>query len=81
MIETFVGYNNEEKVIIMKAILNTAEVANKCNASVIKGNFLPHYPHLNGMSEDDYLAEKTWEGLRKNILKITLIVTQIRKTY
>ena len=79
MIETFVGYNNEEKVIIMKAILNTAEVANKCNASVIKGNFLPHYPHLNGMSEDDYLAEKTWEGFEKKYPKDYPNRAQIRK--
>ncbi len=79
MIETFAGYNNEEKVVIMKAILNTAEIANKCNASVIKGNFLPHYPKLNGMSEDDYLAEKTWEGFEKKYPKDYPNRAQIRR--
>lgn len=62
---TFVGYNDKESEQIAQAIENTSEIANKCNAEVIKGKFLPHYPHLNGMSEDDYLAEKTWEGFEK----------------
>ena len=79
MIETFVGYSVDEKVQIMEAILNTAEIANKCNAQVIKGNFLPHYPHLNGMSEDDYLAEKTWEGFEKKYPKDYPNRAQIRK--
>ena len=69
MIETFVGYSNDEKVSIMEAILNTSEIANKCNAKVITGNFLPTYPKLDGMSEDDYLAEKTWEGFEKKYPK------------
>lgn len=62
---TFVGYNDKESEQIAQAIENTSEIANKCNAEVIKGKFLPHYPHLNGMSEDDYLAEKTWEGFER----------------
>lgn len=65
MIGTFIGYNDKENELIAQAIYNTSEIANKCNAQVIKGKFLPHYPHLNGMSEDDYLAEKTWEGFEK----------------
>ena len=65
MIETFIGYNQEEMIEIHKALNNTSEIANKCNAGCIKGNFLPHYPHLNGLSEDEYLEVKTWEGFEK----------------
>ena len=79
MKETFVGYTEDEYKEILKALENTSEIANKCNASVIKGNFLPHYPHLNGMSEDDYLAEKTWEGFEKKYPKDYPNRGQIRK--
>ena len=79
MMSTFEGYNHEEKAQILQAILNTSEVANKCNAKVIKGHFLPSYPHLNGMSEDDYLAEKTWEGFEKKYPKNYPNRGQIRK--
>lgn len=79
MMGTFVGYNVDEKEQIIGAILNTSEIANKCNAKVIKGNFLPHYPHLNGMNEDDYLAEKTWEGFEKKYPKDYPNRGQIRK--
>ena len=79
MMETFIGYDEKEKEQIMEALLNTSEIANKCNAKVIKGNFLPHYPHLNGMSEDDYLAEKTWEGFEKKYPKDYPNRGQIRK--
>lgn len=79
MIETFDGYNVSEKVSIMEALMNTSEIANKCNAKCIKGNFLPHYPKLNGMSEDDYLAEKTWEGFEKKYPKDYPNRAQIRK--
>lgn len=79
MIETFVGYNEKEMKQINEAMLNTAEIANKCNAKVIRGKFLPHYPHLNGMSEDDYLAEKTWEGFERKYPKDYPNRGQIRK--
>ena len=69
MIETFQGYTNKEIQEIMLALSNTSEIANKCNASVIKGHFLPTYPKLNGMTEDDFLAEKTWEGFEKKYPK------------
>ena len=69
MLETFDGYTTEEKIVIMEAMLNTSEIGNKCNAKVIKGKFLPVYPHLDGMTEDDYLAEKTWEGFEKKYPK------------
>ena len=69
MLETFAGYTVEEKTAIVEAMLNTSEIANKCNAQVIKGKFLPVYPHLDGMTEDDYLAEKTWEGFEKKYPK------------
>lgn len=62
MINTFEGYYKDELCAINEAIYNTSEIANKCNAKVIKGHFLPSYPNLDGMSEDDFLAEKTWEG-------------------
>lgn len=62
MIGTFVGYNEDETKMILQSLENTSEIANKCNAKVIKGHFLPSYPKLNGMSEDDFLADKTWEG-------------------
>ena len=79
MVETFVGYNQEEMSAIMEALENTSEVVNKCNAKVIKGHFLPSYPYLNGMSEDDYLAEKTWEGFEKKYPKDYPNRGQIRK--
>ena len=69
MKDTFVGYTSEELIMITNALYNTSEIANKCNAKVIKGNFLPHYPKLEGMSEDDYLATKTWEGFEKKYPK------------
>lgn len=69
MVETFQGYTNKEIQEIMLALNNTSEIANKCNASVIKGHFLPTYPKLNGMTEDDFLEEKTWEGFEKKYLK------------
>lgn len=65
MLNTFVGYTSTEKSVIYDAIQNTCDVADKCNAKVIKGNFLPHYPKLDGLSEDEYLAKITWEGFAK----------------
>lgn len=79
MIETFVGYTEDEMIAYKQALENTSEIANKCNAHCIKGNFLPHYPKLNGMSEDDYLAEKTWEGFEKKYPKDYPNRGQIRK--
>ena len=80
MHDTFVGYTEEEYKTIKKAIdITPSEIAKKCNAKVIKGKFLPHYPHLNGMSEDDYLAEKTWEGFEKKYPKDYPNRGQIRK--
>lgn len=65
MLESFKGYNEDETYEIAKAIFNTSEIADKCNTEIIKGKFLPTYPNLNGMSEDDYLAEMTWKGFEK----------------
>ena len=65
MIDTFVGYTSTEMEEIYKSIENTCEVADKCNAEVIKGNFLPHYPKLNGLTEDEYLEMITWQGFAK----------------
>ena len=79
MKETFLGYNEREMSEINEAIYNTSDIANKCDAKVIKGNFLPHYPKLDGMSEDDYLAEKTWEGFEKKYPKDYPNRGQIRK--
>lgn len=79
MINTFVGYNAQETEEILKSIHNTSEIANKCNAKVIKGHFLPTYPKLNGMTEDDFLAEKTWEGFEKKYPKDYTNRGQIRK--
>lgn len=79
MINTFVGYNAQETEEILKSIHNTSEIANKCNAKVIKGHFLPTYPKLNGMTEDDFLAEKTWEGFEKKYPKDYPNRGQIRK--
>lgn len=79
MIETFEGYNNQEKEYISQAIENTQEIANKCNAKVIKGKFLPTYPNLNGMNEDDYLEEITWKGFEKKYPKGYENRGQIRK--
>ena len=54
-----------EEEYIKRAIENTCEIADKCNAEVIKGNFLPHYPKLNGLTEDEYLEMITWQGFAK----------------
>lgn len=79
MLDTFIGYNKEETRMIEEAINNTQEIANKCTAKVIKGKFLPTYPKLNGMSEDDYLAEMTWKGFEKKYPKDYPNRGQIRK--
>lgn len=65
MVDTFVGYSESEKRDIEIAIANTAKVANKCNASIIRGQFLPHYPKLDGLTEDEYLEQLTWKGYAK----------------
>lgn len=79
MFETFKGYNMLEYEAINNAIQRTSEIANKCNTSIIKGNFLPHYPKLNGMTEDDYLAQLTWEGFEKKYPKDYPNRSQVRK--
>ena len=79
MVNTFQGYTDLENLEILKALENTSEVANKCNANVIKGHFLPTYPLLNGMTEDDFLAQKTWEGFEKKYPKDYPNRGQIRK--
>lgn len=50
---------------IEKAIKNTVEVAEKCNARIEPGRYLPPYhtiPH--GMTEGDLLEEEAMEGLK-----------------
>ena len=47
----------------------TQEIVDKCDAEIIKGKFLPTYPKLDGLSEDDYFKVKE-EKLNNNAKKL-----------
>lgn len=48
---------------IEKYLQNTIEVAEKCNARIEKGNFLPEFYNLNGRSSREVLVEYVKEGI------------------
>ena len=79
MLGSFKGYNDSESVAIAKSIVNTQEIVDKCDAEIIKGKFLPTYPKLDGLSEDDYLADMTWRGFEKKYPPSYPNRAQIRK--
>ena len=62
MYETF--YGNDDKDIL-EAINNTQEIADKCNASLVKGHYLPKYYNIpDGLTERYLLANKIMEGAK-----------------
>ncbi len=53
---------------IPEALLNTTEIAKRCNLSVTLGkNYLPDFPTPNGMDLNDYLAYSSNEGLAERM--------------
>jgi len=63
MIETFTGINTD---LIIEAMNNTAEIADKCTASFHKGNYLPKYHNIpKGETERTLLAKEIMKGARR----------------
>ncbi len=63
MIETFTGIQQE---VIIDAMNNTKEIADKCDASIKKGKYLPKYYDIpEGETERSVLVKKTLEGARQ----------------
>lgn len=63
MFETFVGIDPSD---VKQAMNNTIEIADKCNASFKKGNYLPSFYSIpEGITERKLLVEKTMEGARR----------------
>lgn len=70
MIETFKKTKSLPDEIIERALLNTKEIEQKCNARIEKGKYLPHYhtiPH--GMTEGDLLKKEAMDGIKRRGLK------------
>ena len=54
--EMYEGLNNLPIEYVKSAINNTTEIADKCNARIEKGNFLPHYHTIpEGVTEEHLL--------------------------
>src|SRR5690554_7761687 len=55
---------------LLRALRNTKEIEQKCNARIEKGKYLPHYhtiPH--GMTEGDLLEEEAMDGIKRRGLE------------
>ena len=64
MINTFTGIPND---IIIEALNNTSLIANKCNAQLYKGKYLPKYYDVpDGETERSLLVKKVIDGAKKN---------------
>ena len=51
-----------------EAVLNTVEIAKRCNYSLEFGDyFLPHFPVPDGLTAESYLATEAHEGLRQRL--------------
>ena len=51
-----------------EAIENTVEIARRCNLELTLGeNFLPDFPIPEGMTIDDYLSERSRDGLERRL--------------
>jgi DNA polymerase-3 subunit alpha len=62
MYETFTTLPKE---VVEEAVANTVEIANKCDARIEKGNYLPKYYDVpQGKTERDLLVERTMQGAR-----------------
>ena len=63
MYETFNGLPHD---VVKEAMENTVEIANKCNARIEKGKYLPKYYNVpEGKTERELLVELVMEGARK----------------
>ncbi len=63
MLETFIGIDPSDA---KQALQNTIEVADKCNASFKKGNYLPSfYSTPEEVTERELLVEQTMTGARR----------------
>lgn len=55
---------------ITRAIENTHIIADKCNARMEKGNYLPHYHTIpDGKSEEDILREQVTQRYKERVIK------------
>jgi DNA polymerase III subunit alpha len=62
------GFNGLEKEDINMAIHNTCVIADKCNARIIPGKYLPSYPFLDeGETSITTLKRNTWNGFDNKI--------------
>ncbi len=56
---------------IPEALSNSVEIAKRCNLELSLGkNFLPAFPIPEGMTEEDFFAKLSLEGLHKRLEKI-----------
>jgi DNA polymerase-3 subunit alpha len=63
MFETFTQLPQD---VVIDAMRSTAQIADKCNARIEPGNFLPKYYSIpDGKAERDILVEHTMEGARE----------------
>ena len=63
MYETFDGLDKEH---VRRAIQNTKAIADKCNARIEKGHYLPEFYNIpEGKTERNLLVEKVKEGAKK----------------
>lgn len=66
------GLDYLDDVDVERAIDNTSEIANKCNAKMIADNYLPHYHSIpEGTSEGQLLREITTKKYNDKFLKST----------
>ena len=69
MKDSFVGYSSYEKDKIEEALNNTNIIADKCNARIVKGNFLPHFHDVEtGKTENQMLRELVTSKYKTNII-------------
>ena len=63
------GMKNYPKDIIQRALDNTHVIADKCNARLERGNYLPHFHTIpDSKSEEDLLREKVTQRYKKRII-------------
>ncbi|WP_045861550.1 DNA polymerase III subunit alpha [Teredinibacter purpureus] len=56
---------------IPEALENTLELAKRCNLEIELGKYyLPEYPIPDGLTENEYFAKISYDGLDKRLLKI-----------
>lgn len=66
MAKSLTKTNSLSDEAICEAMKNTVKMAEKCNARIEKGHFLPDYYDIpNGMTQSDLLYEETMEGIER----------------